>query len=180
MNFVRKVYSILACQLSCTCAFIFWVQQVAGAKEFMVMHFGILIVACVGSIVSMIAILCCFGRKHPINIILLAVFTVCESYMVAGITIPFHPQKVLMASLVTALVTISLTIYAFRTKVKIEVFGALAFVVYFAMLPILILSLFVFPGNIMITLYNVLGVFLYSLFLIIDTMMICDNRGLSG
>ena len=100
--------------------------------------------------------------------------------MVAGITIPYPPKIVAMAGLVTALVTVSLTIYAFKTTTSIEVFGALAFVVYFAMLPILILSLFVFPGNLLYTLYNVLGVLLYSLFLIIDTMMICDGGGMSG
>ena len=52
----------------------------------------------------------------------------------------------------------------------------MAFVVYFAMFPIFIIGLFVFPGNFLYTLYNVLGVLLYSLFLIIDTMMIC-NKG---
>ena len=81
-----------------------------------------------------------------------------------------------MAGLVTALVTVSLTIYAFRTKVKIEVFAAMAFVVYFAMLPIAIISFFMFPGKMIMVLYNVLGVLLYSLFLIIDTMLIC-NKG---
>ena len=101
--------------------------------------------------------------------------------MVAAVTIPYPPKIVAMAGLVTALVTVSLTIYAWRTKVDIEVFGALAFVVYFAMLPIFVLSLFAFPGKFMYTLYNVLGVLLYSLFLIIDTMMICGgNGGMSG
>ena len=63
-----------------------------------------------------------------------------------------------------------------RTKVQIEVFGAMAFVVYMAMLPIAIISFFMFPGKPLMILYNVLGVLLYSLFLIIDTMMIC-NKG---
>ena len=48
------------------------------------------------------------------------------------------------------------------------------------MIPIFILSLFVFPGNLLYTSYNVFGVLLYSLFLIIDTIMICGGGGLSG
>jgi len=51
----------------------------------------------------------------------------------------------------------------------------MAFVVYFAMFPIFIISLFMFPGHFLYVIYNVLGVLLYSLFLIIDTMMICNN-----
>jgi FtsH-binding integral membrane protein len=113
--------------------------------------------------------------------VLLGLFTVCEAYMVAGITIPYPPKIVAMAGLVTALVKISLTIYAFRTKTNIKVFCALIFVVYIAMMPILVLSLFMFPGKYLYTLNNVLGVLFYSLFLIIDTMMICDKgQGLSG
>ena len=95
--------------------------------------------------------------------------------MVGGLTIYYKRETVAVAGLVTALVTVSLTIYAYRTKVQIEVFAAMAFVVYFAMFPIAILSFFMFPGHVLMVLYNILGVLLYSLFLIIDTMMICDK-----
>ena len=176
MQFVRKVYSILAIQLTFTAAFIALAQMSNGLKDFMQMNIGISIACAIGSIVLMFMIICCFGRSHPTNLILLGLFTFCEAYMVAGITITYPANIVMMAGAVTALVTISLTIYAFRTKVQIEVFAAMAFVVYFAMFPIFIISLFVFPGHFLYTVYNVLGVLLYSLFLIIDTMMIC-NRG---
>ena len=96
--------------------------------------------------------------------------------MVGGMTIIYTKETVAVAGLVTALVTVSLTIYAYRTKVNIEVFGAMAFVVYFAMLPIAIISFFMFPSKLMMVVWNVLGVLLYSLFLIMDTMMIC-NKG---
>jgi len=147
----------------------------------MMANIGISIFMCVASIVLMFMIICCFGRKHPVNLILLGLFTICETYMVGGITIGYPKEIVAVAGLVTALVTVSLTIYAFRTKVQIEVFAAMAFVVYFAMIPIFIVSLFMFPGKFLYTLYNVLGVLLYSLFLIIDTMMICNKgSGMSG
>ena len=68
--------------------------------------------------------------------------------MVGGITIRFPKEIVATAGLVTAFVTVSLTIYAMRTKVNIEVFAALSFVVYFAMFPIAIISFFMFPGKV--------------------------------
>lgn len=71
------------------------------------------------SIVLFCAIVCCFARAHPTNLILLGLFTVCEAYMVGGITARYDPKTVAMAALATALVTISLTIYAMRTKTEI-------------------------------------------------------------
>ena len=73
---------------------------------------------------------------------LLLLFTICESYMVAGITARYERELVMMAGLGTALVTISLTIYAMNTKQDISVFYAMVFVVYFAMFPFLLLAMF--------------------------------------
>jgi len=81
-----------------------------------------------------------------------------------------------MAGLAAALATISLTIYAMRTKTKIEVFIALAFVVYLAMLPLMIISLCIGTSGLN-TLYCCLGLVFYSLYLIIDTMIICGKAG---
>jgi FtsH-binding integral membrane protein len=162
-----------------TAAFIAAVQYFKPLGVFVSGNFPLAIGACVGALVFCFMIICCFPRTHPTNLILLFLFTICETYSIGGLTADFSTKVVVQAGLVTALVTISLTIYAFRTKVQIEVFGALAFVVYLAMLPILIISLFAFPGNLLLTLYNVLGVLLYSLFLIIDTMLIC-NKGTSA
>ena len=140
---------------------------------------GISIAACIMSIVFMFRIVCCFGRKYPINMILLLCFTLCESWMVAGLTCAYEPKLVCIAGAATALATTALTIYAYRTKTSIEVFGALAFVVYLAMLPLMIISLFVGLGA-LYTLYCCLGLLLYSLFLIIDTMMICGKGKSAG
>ena len=77
---------------------------------------------CVLEIVVICALVCCYGRTHPINLILLGIFTFCESYIVAGLTSTFDPKTVILAGLGTALVTVSLTFYAMTTKVQIEIF----------------------------------------------------------
>jgi protein lifeguard len=54
------------------------------------------------------------------------------------------------------------------------VFFAMTWVIYLAMFPLLILCFIMrMPG--LIVLYNCLGLLFYSLFLIIDTMMICRS-----
>ena len=140
---------------------------------------GLYICAAVFSIVFMFMIICCFGRQAPINYVLLFAFTVCETYMVGGLTAQYDPKTVMMAGLATALTTIALTVYALRTKTSIEVFMAMSFVVYLAMLPLVIIALVVGLGP-LYTLYCALGVVLYGLFLIIDTMLICRGKTMSG
>jgi hypothetical protein len=85
----------------------------------------------------------------------------------------------LVAGAGTALVSIALTIYAMRTKTSIEFFYAITFVIYIAMLPIMILGLFVMNKKIYV-LYCCLGLLFYSIFLIIDTMQICKGKSFGG
>jgi len=79
----------------------------------------------------------------------------------------------------TALATISLTIYAFKTKTDISIFAGLSFVICLGMLPLAIISWFVW-SKALNTIYCCLGLVLYSLYLIIDTMMICKGKSLGG
>ena len=96
----------------------------------------------------------------------------------------------LAAGATTALVAIALTVYAITTKVAIQIFvvwyeglcrdscgseaDAMIWVLYLAMLPMTLLSFFLrIPG--LHILYLALGLIFYSLFLIIDTIMICKS-----
>ena len=179
MKFVRKVYAILACQLSLTAGFILIVQTSDSTRKFCQTNIALNWVMFSVSIISMYALVYCFSRKVPHNYILLFLFTASETYMIGGLTAFYDQQVVIMAGLCTALVTISLTIYAMRTKVKIEVFMAMAFVVYLAMLPIIIIG-WAIGMRALWVLYNVLGLIFYSLYLIIDTSLITGNMKSSG
>ena len=86
MNFIRKVYSILAVQLTITAAFIFLVQSNDDIRFFMHKNVMLYVFASIMAMVLCCMIVCCFGRQSPINYILLLGFTVCESYAIAGIT----------------------------------------------------------------------------------------------
>ena len=177
MKFVRKVYTILAIQLTITAGWVAIVQTTLNTwvRE----HSALYIVAAVMSIVLFCAIICCFARSHPTNLVLLGAFTVCEAHMVAGICSRYRDDTVIMAALATALVTIALTVYAMRTKTEIQVFVALAFVVYLAMFPLLIICLIVSIKPLYI-LYCCLGLIFYSLYLIIDTIIICGKEKHNG
>mmetsp|Transcript_18939 Transcript_18939/g.32354 ORF Transcript_18939/g.32354 Transcript_18939/m.32354 type:complete len:100 (-) Transcript_18939:325-624(-) len=86
MKFVRKVYSILMVQLIITFFFVLAVQTLDPVKDFIEDNPSVGLACAVLSIVTAIAIICCFGRKVPMNYFLLGVFTICETYMVGSLT----------------------------------------------------------------------------------------------
>jgi len=114
------------------------------------------------------------------NFVLLTAFTLCEAWMVAGITCFYHKEEVILAGAATALTTLALTIYAIRTKTNIEIFGAMLWVLYLAMLPLWIIGLVIRTEALNI-LYCAIGLVFYSIYLIVDTMMIVrDKKSLGG
>lgn len=99
--------------------------------------------------------------------------------MVAGLTARYERDTVILAGLATALVTIALTVYAMRTKVKIEAFYAMTFVIYLAMIPLFIIGL-IMRCKVIYIIYCCLGLLFYSIFLIIDTMQIVKGKSFGG
>jgi FtsH-binding integral membrane protein len=160
-----------------TAAFVFLVQCSPATYKFVISPAGngMALACCVISMVTMCAIVCCFGRTAPLNYVLLLVFTVAETYMVGGITAAYDSTTVMQAGAATALVTISLTVYAMKTKVPIEFFGALSFILCLAMLPLMLLS-WIIGGTVISTVYCVCGALLYGIYLIIDTIMITGGK----
>ena len=79
-----------------------------------------MILAFIGLVISEIYILCCEkGRYYPTNMILLAIFTFCEAYLVSyicGVTaVTAGKQTVLIAAGMTVVIVLVCTIYAFTT-----------------------------------------------------------------
>jgi len=103
------------------------------------------------------------------------IFTACETWMIGGLTAQYDKNTVIMAGAATALVTISLTVYAMNTKVPIEFFGALSFVICLGMIPLFIISLFM-RSPIVNTVYCCFGALLYGIYLIIDTILITGGK----
>ena len=74
----------------------------------------------IGMIVSQVWIMCCDGgRDYPKNMILLGIFTICESYCVSyicGVTAAVvGTQTVVIAALMTAAMVTAITFYAYNT-----------------------------------------------------------------
>ena len=175
LGFIRKVYGILSFQLVLT-VFICGLTFLEPVRLFIISNL-ILFWICLGlSIVIILPLICCksVARTTPVNYIFLTLWTICEGYMVATCC-SFYPKEiVLTAASLTCAITIALTVYACTTKTDFTFMGGLLSV---SCCLLLFLGIFSIFFNFLNTLYCVLGVFLFSLYLIFDTQLVMGKFG---
>eukprot|EP01017_Pseudomicrothorax_dubius_P034002 TRINITY_DN460_c0_g1_i1.p1 TRINITY_DN460_c0_g1~~TRINITY_DN460_c0_g1_i1.p1 ORF type:complete len:284 (+),score=86.94 TRINITY_DN460_c0_g1_i1:125-976(+) len=173
LGFIRKVYSILTIQLTITtliCCLPFFSDDV---RLFQRQNPALIIVSCVLVMITGYAITCYkdLARSYPTNYILLLIFTVAEAYGVSFVCSFYEPKVVLIAAALTAAATFALTLYACTTKTDFTYLGGLLFVCAICLLGLGITAIF-YQTFLMYFLYLILGVILYSIYLIYDTQLI--------
>merc|ERR1712172_78058 len=170
LGFMKKVYGLLAVQLTITTIIGAVFMFTPGVKEFVQSKPMFLFPAFFLSIGLLIA-LHIKRKESPINLILLAAFTVVEAYTVGVLVTFFDQSVVIQAFFLTAAVVIGLTAFTFQTKRDFSNMGAALS----TGLMVLILGGFlqIFMGNEMTdTAMAIGGALLFSLFIIYDTQMI--------
>ncbi|CAD8107025.1 unnamed protein product [Paramecium primaurelia] len=187
-GFIAKVYAIMSFQLAITFLLIlasYYFQNVRNAiidtKTIKYTPFSI-ICFLIAFIVE-IAIFCCrkVARRVPLNYILLIIFTLCFSTIVAAPCIICFEllsngvELVIIAAAITLAITILLTIYAWRTKTDYSALGHLCFVLSASLLIMCIVGLFV--RNIWFQLFIcTICVIIYGGYIIFDTQLIIGNH----
>jgi len=124
--------------------------------------FGILLaLMCVGDL----------RKTFPHNFILLGIFTLFESLLLGVFSAHMDTKSVVMAIGITAVVCVSLTIFAFQTKIDFTVYTGAAFVGLMILILMGFVMMFV-KAPIAHIVYGGFGAILFSFFLLIDTQMI--------
>ncbi len=177
MGFIRKVYGILSGQLLLT--FLFCCLSMTSTKfaKFQLTNPGLMIICMLIDVVLLIFLMCNPNslKKVPQNYIFLAVFTLCESYIVSAICAGTNPRLVFMAASMTIGMTLILTYYACTTKEDFTVMGASLFIG--------ISVLFLFSFFFMFTHNTIIHILLccasmviYSVYLVYDTQLLLGNK----
>lgn len=170
--FIRKVYSLLFTQLLVTFGiitiFVFQYDANLWAKQnLMMLWIGIGV-----TFVIIIALGCCEGlrRQVPINFMLLAIFTLAQSFTLGMVCAFIDPYIVLMAVGITAAVSFALTLFAFQTRWDFTILGGSLFV---ALIVFMIFGIFaiIFPGRIITLVYGSIGALLFCIYLVYDTQL---------
>lgn len=172
--FIRKIYTILSLQLILTIAIgsivvfvrpvaVFFVSSTAGLALYIVLVILPFILLCP---------LYYYSQKHPVNLVLLALFTVTIGFAV-GLTCSFTGGKVILESVIlTALVVVSLTAYTFWAARRGHDFSFLGPILFAAIIVLIFFGLIqaFFPlGKISVTIYGALASIIFSAYIVYDT-----------
>ncbi|XP_068715945.1 protein lifeguard 1-like [Montipora capricornis] len=171
-GFIRKVYSILLCQLVVTIAFISFFLYCEPVREYAAHHVGLFYGALAVTFVTMIAMACCEGvrRKFPTNLIFLSIFTLCEGYLLGAVSSVYDKEEVLMAVGITAVVVLAITIFAFQTKYDFTMMGGILFVALIILICFGFLMIF-FHNRVLSVVYACLGALIFAAYLVYDTQI---------
>ncbi|ONM10241.1 Bax inhibitor-1 family protein [Zea mays] len=187
--FVRKIYVILAVQLAMTAAVSAFVVKVPAVSNFFVSsNAGVALY--IFLIILPFLVLCplrYYHQKHPVNLLLLGLFTVAISFAV-GMTCAFTSgvsisvicssnketfgKIILEAAILTAVVVISLTAYTFWAAKRGHDFNFLGPFLFAAIMVLMVFSLIqiFFPlGKISVMIYGGLASLIFCGYIIYDT-----------
>ncbi|KAL9541136.1 hypothetical protein MBANPS3_009292 [Mucor bainieri] len=174
LQFVRKVYSILATQLLATTVLSAFYLLNDSARSWVQSNQWMLIVSMIGTLGVMFALFW-KSRSYPLNYGLLAVFTLLEAHAVGTIVTFYNQKLVLQALIITLGVFIALTIFTLQSKWDFS--GLAPFL--FAGIWILVIAGFVqmfFPFSKGIQMaFAVGGVIIFSGYILFDTYLIFNR-----
>ena len=182
-GFIIKTYGILISQLAITCVFI-CISFAKSVKDYLTspnFYSSGFFIAFISIFVIVTIVVCvmfsCFtdtARKFPINYILLLGFTLSMSFYCLVFCSFFETSDVIAAGLLTIAATVGLTVYAIRTKEDFTFCGGFLFSFVF---------LLVFSGCFyfwvgLTALWLLLGIMVYSLYIVYDPQLIMRQLGL--
>ena len=175
--FVVKVYTILLAQMIATVLFVSIAYNHPDFQTFVINNIGLFHVAWAVTFVIMISLVCCKGtaRSVPTNYILLGIFTLAESFMVACITSFYDAASVLTAAILALAVFLGLTVYAIRTEEDITMCGSLIWTCMFVSMAALLLF-FIMRTSAMFLLLSVVMCVCVSIYVVYDTQIIIGGR----
>ncbi|XP_047534777.1 protein lifeguard 1-like [Vanessa atalanta] len=176
-GFIRKVYSILMCQLLVTMGVIALFIFHEPTKVFVRNNSYLFWIAFVVLFVCLIAMACCteLRRQTPVNFIFLAIFTCAQSFLLGVTAGVYDASEVMIAVGITAAVCLGLTLFAFQTKFDFTVMGGALVAASMILLVFGILAI-IFRSNILNILYAAAGALIFSLYLVYDTQLMMGGK----
>ncbi|KAG5250562.1 protein LIFEGUARD [Salix suchowensis] len=172
--FIRKVYSILCFQLLSTIAVAALVVSIRPISVFFSTTGAGLALYIVLILIPFITLLPMYyyHQKHPVNYILLGIFTISLAFAV-GLTCAFTEGKVILESaILTSVVVVSLTMYTFWAARRGHDFNFLGPFLFGAVMVLIVFSLIqiLFPlGRISVMIYGCLASIIFCGYIIYDT-----------
>jgi len=174
--FIRKVYSILLCQIGATVIVGGIISQSPSAVFWVQTHMWSFYVPLFGTLINL-GVLYWKRHSHPWNFILLSTFTLMEAFTL-GIMVAFVKNViVIQALLITLGVFIGLTLFTLQSKYDFSGMGPFLFGGLIALCMTGLVGIFVPFGRTMDLIFAIGGCLLFSGYIVYDTYII--NKRLS-
>lgn len=176
LGFVRKVYSILSAQLLLTVAIAIPFQLMTPAA--LVQYQWIFFIGVGVTLATTCALACCMARlrSYPQNYIFLFVLTAAMGILVGFSGAMYTWQSVVLSAGVTVAIFLAMTIYAWKTNNDFTGLGPYLFVALTVLcafgVTLSLLSLLGVHIQWMIMIYDVVGVLLFTFYIVYDTQII--------
>ena len=171
--FVVKVYGILFMQTLVTLIFIFLACSSPNFEKFQQQNFAVFVLAFLAAF-FVLAILVCVkqaARTVPYNYLLLLLFTLAGSYVVAAITEMYTHQSVIIIVAITCALFLGLTSYAFSAEGEVNPCFSMLWTSVFVSFMSLAL-VFVWPSRGLLVLGSAFMSLWFGGFIVYDTKVI--------
>jgi len=182
-GFIRKVFLLLTCQLAFVAGLVGLFVFEKNCQTFVRKNAWLYWVSYVTFFITYIVLVCCQSvrRRHPGNLICLAVLTAAMGYMVAMIASFYDVNVVFIALAITVLSCAAIIAFAMQTKYDFTGCIAIMFVVMMALFFFGIIILIVavaFPQQIRIVyvVYCGLAAVAFMVYLAIDVQLVMGGK----
>merc|ERR1711988_408006 len=133
---------------------------------------------------ALLSLVCCMenARKYPTNLIILGIFTVCESVFLAVVAVQYTAWSVCVAAGVTVVVVAGLTAFACKTSIDFTGMGMYLYASLWVLIIFSCITSFVFVtvgpsmARTMQLAYAGAGCLIFSLYLVYETQMIMGGN----
>lgn len=167
LNYLRKVYSILAAQLALTIVVATAIMFSPSVIMFVARNPWIMLVSMVANMGTMFGLMA-YRSEYPTNFYLLGAFTLLNSFTIGVLISTYAVWTVLQAFVITTAVVVGLTLYTLTSKKDFSYLGGILSSLGMVMFVGSLLHMF-FGNGLTETLIAVFGAGLFSMYLIYDT-----------
>ncbi|KAF8197880.1 UPF0005-domain-containing protein [Pholiota molesta] len=174
--FVRKIYTILLCQIGATSIVGGIIYSSPSVIGWVLTHSWSFYLPLLGTLINLL-VLYWKRHTHPWNLVLLSSFTLLEAFTL-GIAISFYPDVlVLQALLITTGVFLGLTLFTFQSKYDFSGMGPFLFGSLIALIMAGFVGVFLPFNRTMDLIFAIGGCLIFSGYIVYDTYLI--NKRLS-
>jgi FtsH-binding integral membrane protein len=169
--FIRKVYTILLCQILATCVVGGVISQSSSAVMWVQGHVWAFYVPLFGTLINL-GLLYWKRHSHPLNFVLLSTFTLMEAFTL-GVVVAFYDNVIVMqALLITLGVFLGLTLFTFQSKYDFSGMGPFLFGGLIALCMTGVVGIFIPFSRTMDLVFAIGGCLLFSGYIVYDTYII--------